>query len=177
MTHLTSYSSDAHCVNKSCFSTEAVSWSILYYDLPVTVSGVVADTTTTYPSWWCWVRPLTCVCNAGACEDWCWWTSSSKTPTQTTLTHLSNNTQATTYFEPQACTCHLILIVLLAHILLPYHKYRLYKYKAPFCNQHATLPEANEDNKAHVLCVHFYQTAVSNELHSFELSARYVVFS
>ena len=45
----------------------------------------------------------------------------------------------------------------------------LYKYKATFCDQHATLLEDNGNNKVQVLCAHSYQTAVSSDLHSFEL--------
>ena len=37
---------------------------------------------------------------------------------------------------------------------------QIYKNKATLCIQHATLLEASEDNKAQVLCVHFYQTTV-----------------
>ena len=82
------------------------------------------------------------------------------------------------FLEPQARTCRFILIVSLAYILLPSHKYRVahdrkmfYKYKATLCIQHATILEANED-KAHdcVMC-----SLLANR--SFELSARYVVFS
>ena len=79
--------------------------------------------------------------------------------------------------EKQACPSHLILIVFLTYILLPYHRYRvahdqkmIYKYKATFCNHQASLLEANEDNKAQVLCPHFYQTAVLSGPHNFELS-------
>ena len=35
----------ANCVNKSCFSNEAPSRTVLYYDLPFTLSDEVADTT------------------------------------------------------------------------------------------------------------------------------------
>ena len=34
----------------------------------------------------------------------------------------------------------------------------LYKYRATLCNQHETPLEANEDNKATVLCAYFSQT-------------------
>ena len=59
--------------------------------------------------------------------------------------------------EQPACIFHLILIVFVTCMLLHCHKYRvahdqegLYMYKVTLCNQHAILPEANEDNKAQV---------------------------
>ena len=71
-----------------------------------------------------------------------------------------------------------ILIVLLAYTVLQSHRHRvahdqvLYKYKATVCTQHSTRLRAREDNKAQV----FYQTSLSSELHSFELSARHVSY-
>ena len=69
--------------------------------------------------------------------------------------------------KPQACTCHFILITVFTEILLQSHKYKmahnhevLYEYKS--LNQHANLLEANEDDKAQMVCAHFYQTAVLN---------------
>ena len=67
----------------------------------------------------------------------------------------------------EACIYNLISIVFSAYILLYSHRMahdHEVLYKA-FCNQHATLQEANEDNKVQVLCAHFYQTAVLSELH------------
>ena len=53
------------------------------------------------------------------------------------------------------------------------------KYKATFWNTQlywnsTTLLEVEEDDKVHLLCTYYYQTAVSSEL---EISARYVAFS
>ena len=52
---------------KSCFSSKAPSITIMYYNLPVTVSVEVADTTTTWPSRWRMKhRPVIGMRNAGA---------------------------------------------------------------------------------------------------------------
>ena len=63
-------------------------------------------------------------------------------------------------------------------MLLQSHIYKVaYKYKEiTLGNHYATLLEVNEDHRAQVLCADFYLTAVSSELHNFELFARYVVF-
>ena len=47
-------------------------------------------------------------------------------------------------------------------------------YNITLCNQHATLLEANEDNKVQLLC--YYQTAISSAS-CIVLSARYVASS